>query len=139
MTEDLKRDEELQERLDEGKPVAVDADALAYRLLYRELARSDAALPTSFAYRTMAHVVAGRVSAARSAISLMSLALGAAALAAGLLAVYVLGRFGIASAADLSFGLRLIEVPVLIRYVCAVFVLVLVLDAVTDHRRQHRL
>lgn len=95
------REQEIQARLDAGQPAGDDAEATAYSRLYRELSRSTARLPTSFACVVMQRILEARIARKESLGLLVSLGLGLGSLAAGVAAVMLVTSQGYAP--DLSW------------------------------------
>jgi hypothetical protein len=122
------RDEEIQDKLDAKQPQGVDADVIAYQRLYEALGKSNARLPTSFAYNVMVRVARARLSARDSRMSVASVLLGALALALGTGALLAMSALGYTTVVDWPSIKQILHVPVAWVYAAAGLLLVALLD-----------
>lgn len=122
------RDEEIQGRLDAKQPQAVDADVIAYQRLYEALGKSNARVPTSFAYNVMVRVARARMAARDSRMSVASVLLGAVALALGTGALLAMSALGYTTVIDWPAVKQLLHVPAVWVYAAAGMLLVALLD-----------
>lgn len=131
-------DDDIQARLDAGEAIAGDADAIAYRRLYRALGSSEASLPTSFAYNVMTRIMAARLASRESVSPLVSLVVSVVALAFGVGSLMALSSLGYIDAPAFLSAAWLAALPMPSVYAALTLVLIALVDLAFNSSRWRR-